>query len=415
MEEETPKRSFWSKFKWWIIIPSILIVLAIVFFALTMPKNSVLNNITRNTPSGVPSCPSDNSVFTHPPVMLDDFVGLIPLGNMDPPPHVFPTDHIYFHPEYNEETGLNDEVDVFAMGDMWITKITSHQNTIDGEVSHTDYSVDFSPCSEMSGYFIHMTTLSEKLLNAFDENKGSCNGYSTGGRDYENCEARVEVKVTAGEKIATGGGLKNQGAFDLGMLDYRIEPLSHANESRYSSEKHKYTVCPFDQFVSPLREDLMAKFSNMNGELIVGKDDICGRIDWDVAGTAQGNWYTKGFKGFSPEDTHLALAPHNYEVGEQTFSIGESIDGVEADTYLFTPKDSGIINTDFSKVVPGKTYCYELTKVENQFDPDKRREIPFAMHIYMPDEESLHIEKAAASNCDGETHALGSNYVEFER
>ena len=415
MEEVIQKRSFWSKNWWWMVVLGIVLVLVVVFYVFVTSGREVIRSVVNNTPKGVPSCPSDNSVFTHTPVMLDDFTSLIPLGNMDPSPHVFPTDHIYFHPEYDNETGINEEVNVYAMGDMWITSIISSQNTINGEVLHTDYSIDFSPCKEISGYFIHMTTLSEKLQNAFDENKGSCNNSSTGGRDYESCQARVEVKVSAGEKIATAGGLKTQGAFDLGMLDYRIEPLYHINESRWKSEKHKYTVCPFDQFVSPLREELMATFSDMNGNPIVGKDDVCGRIDFDIAGTAQGAWFTKGFKGFSPEDTHLALAPHNYEVGKQTFSIGQSVGGVEADTYLFTPQDSGIVDLDFSKVVPGKTYCYELTAYENRYDPANQKATSFAMHIYMPDEETLHIEKAAATNCNGDVYALGPNFVEFER
>jgi len=414
--EEEIKRSFWSKYKWLIIIPGILLILLIAFVVYTMPKNNLLYGITRNMPNGVPSCPSDNSVFTHAPVNLDELRDLIPLGNLNPPPHVFPTDHIYFHPEYDEALGMSVEVDVYAPGDMWITKISSSQNSIDGRVLHTDYSVNFAPCSDIAGYFLHMTTLSEKLQKAFDKNKGNCkSSNSTGGRDYETCEAGVEVKVAAGEKIATGGGLKNQAGFDLGMLDYRIDPLFHINSPRWQSQKHKYTVCPFDQFVSPLREELMASFTDLNGEPIVGKEDVCGRIDFDIAGTAQGAWFTKGFKGFSPEDTHLALAPHNYEVGKQTFSVGTSVPGVEAETYLFEPKDSGIINVDFSKVVPGETYCYELTEYENRNDPANQEATEFAMHIYMPDGDTLQIEKAASTNCDGSIHKISSDYVEFER
>ncbi len=415
MEEEI-KVSFWAKHKGWIIALIILLVLVIAFFALTMPSNGILSNVTRNTPRGIPDCPADNSIFTHTPVMLDDFTGLVPLGNMDPSSHVFPTDHIYFHPEYDEELGMNHEVDVYAMGDMWITQISSSQNSIDGEVLHTDYSVNFAPCKDISGYFLHMTTLSDKLKNAFEENEAKCSsGKSTGGRDYETCQARVKVEVSAGEKIATGGGLKNQGAFDLGMLDYRIDPLKHANNKRWTSEKHKYTVCPFDQFVSPLREELTAKFSSMDGDPIVGKDDVCGRIDWDVVGTAQGVWFTKGFKGFSPEDTHLALAPHNYEVGKQTFSVGTSISGVESDTYLFDPKSQGNLDLDFSRTVPGETYCYDLFVRDYINPPNQYTDRPFTMLFQMPDEDSLKIKKGSSESCGSAPYELGSDYIEFER
>ena len=418
--EEINEISFWKKYKWWFLIPLFLIIVFLIFVFFVMQNRGFRNKVTQEIKYGalsnLESCGKEQILFTQTPVKLEDFQGLVPLGNMDPPSHVFPTDHIYFHPYYNEEADMPNEVDIYAPGDMWILKIASNQNSIDGEILHTDYTVDFAPCSEVTGYFIHLTTLSDKLMQAFEENKKDCNSnFSTGGRDYKTCESSVQVEVTTGERIATAGGLKQQGAFDLGLLDYRIEPLKHVNEDRWNSEKHRYTVCPIDYFSSPIKEDIMARFSSTSGDIEVEGDSPCGRIDHDVTGAAQGGWFTKGTKGFSPEDPHLALAPHNIEVKKQTFSVGSSIEGVESDTYLFDPKDSGEIDLNFSKVKSGKTYCYDVFEREYINRPYDYTDKPFTFLIEMPDEEHLNIEKGKPTTCGSGPWEMSSNKVEFER
>jgi hypothetical protein len=45
----------------------------------------------------IPDCPADVSLplFGTSPIALEDIISLIPLGNLNPPSHTFPTDHIY--------------------------------------------------------------------------------------------------------------------------------------------------------------------------------------------------------------------------------------------------------------------------------------------------------------------------------
>src|SRR4051794_9892847 len=48
-------------------------------------------------PIGSVSCGSTKAIFTQSPVALADFFGWVPLGNMGPPGHTFPTDHQYIY------------------------------------------------------------------------------------------------------------------------------------------------------------------------------------------------------------------------------------------------------------------------------------------------------------------------------
>jgi len=57
------------------------------------------SGVTPNTraPAGSVTCGTAKAIFTRSPVALTDFFGWVPLGNMGPPAHTFPTDHQYIY------------------------------------------------------------------------------------------------------------------------------------------------------------------------------------------------------------------------------------------------------------------------------------------------------------------------------
>ncbi len=70
------------------------------------------------------------ALFDHSPVALDDFMGLVPLSNLGPPGHTFPTDHIYFHInrlDPNNWYAGTVTAPVFTPGDVWVTEVTSRR------------------------------------------------------------------------------------------------------------------------------------------------------------------------------------------------------------------------------------------------------------------------------------------------
>ena len=126
--------------------------------------------------------------------------------------------------------------------------------------------------------------------------------------------------MEAGEEIGTAGGTSNQVAFDLGMLDFREDPLQYANQKRWEG-KSVNTVCPLDYFSSPAREEIFAKVGDNRQKRTI--EPICGQIDQDIAGTAQGVWFTKdtpqNFESSHPEDPHLALVHDNVDYAQPVF------------------------------------------------------------------------------------------------
>ena len=313
-----------------------LIIAGIVAFFLFGPGGEKLEKFVQtkqyNIPSDAASCGDRKEFFSVSPVSYEDFSDLAPLGTVSPPSHTFPTDHMYFfikNENINDPESIPNKVPVYAPGDMTITKIGSQERYEGGDLLSSDYNMDFVPCKEVSGYFIHLSSISDKLKEEFDEQQKMCNEYSTGGYNYKNCEAGVEIKVKAGEQIGTAGGMKDQAALDLGMIDFRADPLTYANQKRWQG-KSVSTVCPLDYFSSPAKEELFAKVGDNREKRTI--EPICGQIDQDIAGTAQGVWFKNGTPqdpmSTHPEDPHLALVHDNVDYGQPVFSIGNSLQKV---------------------------------------------------------------------------------------
>ncbi|MCH8821485.1 hypothetical protein IID23_03070 [Patescibacteria group bacterium] len=318
-----------------------LIISGVVAFFLFGPGGEKLEKFVQtkqyNIPSDAASCGDKKEFFSVSPVAYEDFSDLAPLGTVSPPSHTFPTDHMYFfikNENINDPESIPNKVPVYAPGDMTITKIGSQERYEGGDLLSSDYNMDFVPCKEVSGYFIHLSSISDKLKEEFDEQQKMCNEYSTGGYNYKNCEAGVEIKVKAGEQIGTAGGMKDQAALDLGMIDFRADPLTYANQKRWQG-KSVSTVCPLDYFSSPAKEELFAKVGDNREKRTI--EPICGQIDQDIAGTSQGVWFKKGTpenpKSTHPEDPHLSLVHDNVNYAQPVFSIGNSVQGLEAGRY----------------------------------------------------------------------------------
>jgi hypothetical protein len=112
-------------------------------------------------PAGSPSCGTTNAIFSMSPVALSDVVGWVPLGNMGPPGHTFPTDHQYLYLNDPGSASVRRTVDLMAPGDIIVTK--AHLGTTNpGDV--TDYTLEFSPCAETYAEFGHVLTIEPTLL-----------------------------------------------------------------------------------------------------------------------------------------------------------------------------------------------------------------------------------------------------------
>lgn len=296
---------------------------------------------SRRGSSNLPEC--DDRYYSVPIVDIDEISSITPLGNLNPPEHTTPTNHMYIN--------LNSVgVPLKAPGDIVVTSISSSENK---ERGTTDYSLEFSLCKDVHGYFIHIKTLTPELLGLLTED--NCELYGEGNK-YKNCWAGVQKKLKAGDIIGTVGN-SQQGNFDFGTYDTRTQ-LDYVNPDRYappgdSSSKSLSLVCPLDYYSEPYKQNLFDKVERQ-------KLPICGEVEQDVAGTLQGNWFFGDASATAPEswNSHLTFGYENTDPDIAVISIGGVF--TRFGTFSFLQKTDGRINRAFDEVKPdGQTYCYE--------------------------------------------------------
>ena len=352
--------------------------------------------------SGIPSCNDKKELFTVSHIPISELQNIVPLGNLNPSGHTFPTNHLYFHLKGFSGDESSSNAPVVAPGNIWVTRIGSSEYTMKGR-QIKDYKLDFRVCTEVRGYFIHLTSLSEKLLQSFAQPE-NCKEYDTGSIHYKNCEKDFyfsPISVAVGEPIGTAGG-----SSDFGLADLRTQELVYANPKRwYEDPLHR--VCPLDYFTANIGVQLKSMLGSSDSKRTV--EPVCGEVAQDKPGTAQGVWFVKGTSNTYPEDPHLALVHDNIDPLKGVFSVGTSINGLSSGTYSFNPANSGLVNRDFKDITAdGKVYCYEAAGGR-----------PYTQYVVvilqLTSSTTLRIEKQNLNKCGNGPWTFSSNYVDFER
>ncbi len=285
----------------------------------------------------LPDC--NNKLFSITPVDLQKVTQITPLGNLAPPGHTFPTEHVYFHITPGGTT--TDTIQLSAPSDAHIILISfDHGITQDP----ADYTIYFSLCKDVVGYYNHVKELSTELEKIVDDNQCEFQGESKEKR----CNIETLTPIKAGANM--GGVGRLQGNFDFGAIDLR-KTHKFANPGRYGNRSF-HIQCAFDYYGVAAKE----KFYN----LLSRKDGKCGTTAQDVPGTLKGNWFSGSARTDmgSDWDKYLAFVQDNEEPAVSVISIG----GVFADAgkLEFTPKTTGLVNREFSQVTSdGNFYCYE--------------------------------------------------------
>src|SRR3989344_3941004 len=190
---------------------------------------------TTSSSSSLASCGSSYSFFDRAPVNMDDYYGFVPLGNLNPSGHVFPSDHIYLYKRLT-----NTVATLYAPGDITFVRMSASQNITAGT---TDYSIYFSPCSQLEVYFLHVLSITSALNSALVAPYQWDSTYTTGGNTYRSYGKNVNIVVNSGTEIGT---VKT---FDMGASDTRVT-LNFINPNARSNSTH--TVCPIDYYSGSL-------------------------------------------------------------------------------------------------------------------------------------------------------------------
>ena len=228
-----------------------------------------------------------------------------PLGGMLTS-HITPIDHIYvYYPESAEDHSVAaGSYLVTSPADGIVTRIEDFQKT--NNYPYPDHRVVIEHSCNLYSVFIHIGVLSSGL--------------------------DVGSKVEAGDTIADDS---YSPGYDFSTFDGTVN-LQFINPSSYSQAESwkKYTANTFDYFPADIKSQWEAKSLRASAP-------FDGKIDWDMEGTAQGNWFvqdTNGYRGKGDQtasfdnhgkiahgywDTHLAIAPDAVDDKSFIYSIGD--------------------------------------------------------------------------------------------
>lgn len=166
---------------------------------------------------------------------------IVPLGNMGPWGHTFPTDHAYVYHHLSSGTFTPVPIQAPAAGTI--------NNTYPGTNGEVKVWIEVN--SRYTYYFDHIVLASG---------------------------LRVGSHVDAGTVVGVSAGI----AFDFAVRD-QATAQGFLTPARYGLDT-LYAQSPWPYFVEPLRSALYAKVQRSGS-------DRDGRINYDVNGTLSGNWF----------------------------------------------------------------------------------------------------------------------------
>jgi len=366
---------------------------AIFIFAGKTGNNQQRQQVGPRTDLGnIPPCGQEKEIFTQTPIKFDKLWYIRPLGFIgQAPEHIAPTDHIYLYP-YGTQGGAPIETDIYSPGDMWITTIDEGTLEVSsGEVA-PDYSLYFSPCSDIEGYFLHLSTISNKLKSELKPPFVYCEEQELGRFKTQSCRKNVNIKVSAGELLGTA--TKDLIGMDFTLSDYREKELDYANPDRWRKYE-KHLVCPLDYFEGNLKAKLKSLLGERSDKRTIAP--VCGEVDQDIKGTAQGTWFSSNPKNrvIRPE---FSLIHDNIDPTIGAIAIG-ILDNLEPAVYFFTPTNSGLVNRDFKDIKDKQIYCFD--KLLDQDNPDiNKKPSPISILVQLINPTTLKVGENNNITCD---------------
>ena len=342
-----------------------------------------------------------STVFTASPLETDSIRSIVTLGNLNPPGHTFPTDHIYFYIVRQPGNDHADRVPIYSPGTMTVTRVKASQHVRAG---FTDYSIILQPCQEITVVLGHVTSLETEVFGdtegfqdwRFDEE------YGTGSEIYRTWSKQYDIQVSAGQVLGTAGGNPGQWALDLFTYDQRQTQQDVANPNRWKQYGYLHSVDPLSYYApGPVIDRLLELVDRERDE---GELPPYGSVPQDLPGTAQGCWFLEGVDGPYPEDPHLALVHDNKRPTYGVISTGNSISGLPSAAYKFLPVDNGVLNRDFSVITPDRiVYGYRVDRHNG------------VVIIRMPDTDTLWIEALDSASINPQDWSFSSGKTVFRR
>ena len=327
--------------------------------------------------TGVASaCPADLSGLLTAPLMDPKYIsGLIPLGNVNPPGHTSPVDHIYF------DSAFTGKIPLYAPADSAITRVIEQAaKDAAGKYNPNGFTITYTLCPGVHLDLASYTGVSDSLTAAMSKLQGNCVEIpqKPGHTDFgeRQCSFDLDLPVKAGDEMGwvqlqqTSQGPKFP--FEVWASNDNVQTRTDVDWTYYLSYDNYYphAVCLFDLYSGSLKTSFYAKFGlyeNKNGKTTFTPRTVapqCGQINQDVVGAVQGMWFAgppDPKHNYEFEGKGLAFIHYNIDPTRGEISVGGNITP-NAGVVTFTPKHSGTVDREPSEVkADGLTYCYNAS------------------------------------------------------
>lgn len=326
-------------------IPLILVVLGVVGFVAYYIIGSNQNEPTsadRRGPNYHALAPCGDSPLRHLPADLSQLEQISSLGNVDPPDHTLPTDHLYMMYPY----GTDEQRSLFAPADIVVTGVGYSREIFQGQDRGGDYKLTFYPCSQLQLQYGHVDSLHEAIQSAIGTpeapGSGRCETNSQADSTITNCLWDTDITLRIGDIVGTSNGWDVWATYE-----------GHKGNVVSASYYHNIdAVCPWDYFTPALRTQLYAKVRRTT-------EPRCGEAYQDKDGTLQGGWFGHKDPQQAKADwsSHFSLTHDAADTSIGQLAVGGMIS--KQFMYRFTPKHSDNINTEPGKTQAGVLYCYQ--------------------------------------------------------
>ena len=247
-----------------------LLILCIFFALLCCKKENDAN-------------PKGELVFVICPVDTAYIYEASPLGNINPPGHTFPSNHIGFYIRGDEF------IPVYAMAEGTITSLYYNEWS-------DDYRIEFTYSESVLYYLDHICNLS--------------------------IYTREGASIEAGDLL--GYAETSQGAFDIGVVNYTVENMFIVPD-RYH-EFYLFYDDPYEYFTDSIREILELKNPRIG-------EPKGGKVDFDLDRTLAGNWFLEGTpftwdaSSYLYGDKQLAFVYDMYNASTIMIACGGTLQG----------------------------------------------------------------------------------------
>ena len=415
-DQAEPKSNWFKRFcptsPWlrgvkWIGLLIIIVLLGATWAVMTFvvhPKGSggsMIDNIKTAT-GNYPKCPSNLSGILTYQLMDPKYIGaMIPLGNVAPPGHTSPVDHIYF------EANTDGHIPLYAPADGWITHVMANSTKKDAGSDYVfdSYVITYTICDGLVLDFAGYTGINQSLQDELAKHSDECkSGITKVGHDdagEQQCDYQdLNFKVTSGETIGytertkTAEGGYNL-PFEIWTADYNLPSPAQTDWSYYGDDRYAHNYCTFDLYSGDLKNQFDAKFGDYNTPSVKNSDGtlvpgtavfkprtvapLCGTLDQDVVGTIQGMWFShkpdpKGYANVDATGQGISFLHNNIDPTKGEVVVGGELSNNIAGILEFDPTHSGTVNREPSEIkADGSIYCYPghiqtLDAQNNSFD-----------------------------------------------